>query len=196
MASGTLCGYAAVGSEAPQFQAKDLNDQECSLSMYKGKIVVLEWTNAKCPYVKKQYSKDTNNGVGNMQSMQIQYAQSPLGVVWIMIDSTPRDRENYLSSEGWKAQLQQWGARPTTMIIDESGEIAKLYAAQRTPEVFIIGKDGTLLYRGAVDSLRGTDPGEIEEFSNLPWLRKALENVTKDRRIVPPETIPYGCPIR
>jgi hypothetical protein len=101
-----------------------------------------------------------------------------------------------LSPEGWKAQLQQWGAHPTALIIDETGELAKLYGAQRTPEVFLVGKDGTLVYRGAVDSLRGTDPSEIEQFSNLPWLRNALENATNDRRVVPPETIPYGCPIR
>jgi alkyl hydroperoxide reductase subunit AhpC len=194
--SGVLQGYAAVGREAPDFHAKDLFGQECSLSQYKGKIVVLEWTDPKCPYVKKQYSKDTNDGVGNMQAMQKRFTQQSVGVIWIMIASSATDKNGYLSPDGWKAQLQQWGAQPTALIIDDSGHIANLYGAQRAPEVMVIGKDGTLLYRGAVDSLRGTDPAEIEQFNNLPWLKNAIEKAIQDRRVVPPETIPYGCPIR
>lgn len=193
---GIMFGYASIGTEAPPFDVKDFNDQECSLSNYNGKIVVLEWTNPKCPYVKKQYSKDTNDGVGNMQAMQKHYTDPSIGVVWIMVASTPPDRPGYLTADGWKAQLAQWGAQPTTLIIDDTGELAELYGAQRTPEVMLIRKDGTLIYRGAVDSLRGTDPGEIEKYTNLPWLKNALENAILDRRIAPPETIPYGSPVR
>ena len=195
-AVGLLHGYASVGREAPTFQVKDINGQDCSLSDYKGKIIVLEWTNPKCPYVRKQYSKDTNDGVGNMQAMQKRYTQPSVGVVWILISSTPEDHPGYLTADGWKAQVQQWGAYPTTVLIDSSGDLADLYGAQRTPEVMVIGKDGALLYRGAVDSLRGTDPSEIEQYSNLPWLKNALENAVQDRRVVPPETIPYGCSIK
>ncbi len=196
LVAGSLQGYAAVGSEAPNFRVTDFRGQECSLSDYRGKIVVLEWTNPKCPYVQKQYSKETNDGVGNMQAMQKRYTDPSVGVVWVMIASSPADKSSYLSAEEWKAQLEQWGASPTTLIVDASGELAKLYGAQRTPEVMIIGKDGLLLYRGAVDSLRGTDPSEIDQFTNLPWLKKALENAVQNRRVIPPETIPYGCPIR
>ena len=144
--TGMMQGYASVGREAPNFQAKDINGQGCSPSDYKGKIVVLEWTNPKCPYVRKQYSKDTNEGVGNLQAMQKRYTQPSVGVVWVMIASSPADSDTYLSADGWKSQLQQWGAHPTTLIIDDSGEIADLYGAQRTPEVMVIGKDGALLY--------------------------------------------------
>lgn len=196
LVTGALHAYAVVGREAPNFHVQDFNDQECSLSNCKGKIVVLEWTNPKCPYVKKQYSKNTNDGVGNMQSLQKRYTQPSVGVVWIMVASSPKGSDAYLSPDGWKALLQQWGAHPTTLIIDDTGELAKLYGAQRTPEVMVIGKDEVLLYRGAVDSLRGTDPSEIEQFNNLPWLKNALENAIQDRRVVPPETIPYGCPVR
>ena len=192
----SLHGYASVGSDAPNFVAKDINGQDVSLEGYKGKVVVLEWTNHRCPYVKKQYSKDTNNGVGNMQAMQLRFTQPPASVIWIMIDSTSPNEDSYLSAEGWKAQLTQWGAHPTAFILDEGAQIAKDYGAQRAPEVFVIDKDGELVYRGAVDSLRGTNPKEIEEVSNLPWLKNAIENVIQDRRVVPPETIPYGCPIR
>jgi alkyl hydroperoxide reductase subunit AhpC len=191
-----LYGYASVGSQAPNFVAKDLNGQDVSLENYKGKVVVLEWTNHRCPYVKKQYSKETNNGVGNMQSMQLRFTQSPGNVVWIMIDSTSPGDESYLSADGWRAQLTQWGAHPTVLILDDGGEIAKEYGAERAPEAFVIDKEGELVYRGAIDSLRGTNPQEIEEVSNLPWLKNAIESTILGRRVIPPETIPYGCPIR
>lgn len=86
--TGMLQSYAVVGKEAPSFEVKDYNGQECSLLSYRGKIVVLEWTNPICPYVKKHYSKDTNDGVGNMQTMQKRYTQPSVGVVWIMIASS------------------------------------------------------------------------------------------------------------
>jgi peroxiredoxin len=196
LAAHGLYGYASVGSEAPNFVAKDINGQDVSLEGYKGKVVVLEWTNHRCPYVRKQYSKETNNGVGNMQAMQLRFTQPPANVIWIMVDSTSPDEDSYLSAEGWKAQLTQWGAHPTALILDEGAQIAKEYGAQRAPEVFVIDRDGDLVYRGAVDSLRGTNPKEIEEVSNLPWFKNAIENAIQDRRAIPPETIPYGCPIR
>jgi len=193
---GVVGAIAVVSREAPDFSAQDINGQECSLSSYRGQIVVLEWTNANCPYVKKQYSKETNSGVGNMQTMQRQFTAPSVGVAWIMIDSSTPGSQGYTGPEEWKSTLASWGANPTALIVDESGEIARLFGAVRTPEVFVIGKDGTLLYRGAVDSLRGTDPSEIERASNLPWLKHAVENAIRERRVIPPETIPYGCPIR
>lgn len=191
-----LFSYASVGDEAPDFHMTDINGQEVSLNQFKGKIVVLEWANPKSPYVRKQYSRDTNEGVGNIQTMQKRYTQPSVGVVWITIDSSSKESGDRLSPDEWKAQLQQWGAHPTALIIDDLGELAKLYGAERTPEVFVIGRDGKLLYRGAVDSLRGTDPGEIDRYNNLPWLKNAIENAIQDKRVVPPETIPYGTSIR
>jgi hypothetical protein len=194
--SGLAWADAYVGYEAPDFRAKDINGQECSLSQFKGKIVVLEWTNPKCPFTRKQYSMDNENGIGAIPVMQKRYSQPSVGVVWITIASSAKNGTGYLDAEGWKTQLQQWKASPTALIIDESGEIASLFDARRTPEVFVIGKDGTILYKGAVDSLRGTDPNEVTDPINLHWFRNAIENALQDRRVVPPETIPYGCPIR
>lgn len=194
--SGTMMAQAVVGEEAPDFHAKDLDGNECSLTQYKGKIVVLEWTNPKCPFVRKQYSHSNDEGIPVLPSMQTRYTQPSFGVVWIMIASAAQDGTSYLDAEGWKKQLELWGAHPTAMIIDNTGELAHLYDARRTPEVYIISKEGVLLYRGSVDSLRGTDPNEVTAPANLHWLRNGIENALKGNRVVPPETIPYGCPIR
>ena len=194
--SGSMMAQAFVGGESPDFQAKDNSGNDCSLSQYKGKIVVLEWTDPKCPFVRKQYSRANDEGVAALPSMQKQFTQPSVGVVWIMIASAAKGSDSYLDVAGWKQQLDLWGAAPTAMIIDDEGVIARLYGINRTPEVCIISREGELLYRGSVDSLRGTDPNEVTAPANLHWLRNGIENALKGNRVVPPETIPYGCPLR
>ena len=49
---------------APDFQLLDSNGDEIVLSSFRGKRVVLEWTNHGCPFVAKHYKS------GNMQSTQ------------------------------------------------------------------------------------------------------------------------------
>ena len=44
---------AVVGQPAPAFTATDSNGRSVSLSDFKGKPVVLEWTNPECPFVQK-----------------------------------------------------------------------------------------------------------------------------------------------
>lgn len=193
---GALFATAYVGEVAPNFSAKDILDKTQTLSDYRGHIIVLEWTNPRCPFVRKQYSKDTNDGQGNMQAMQKQYTQPSVGVIWLTIASSSENRPGYLNAEEWKSKIAEWGATPTAVIIDSHKEIARLFGARCTPHVFVIGKDGTLLYQGAVDSLRGTDPNEIARDDNLHWFKNALEHAIQDKRVIPQETIPYGCPIK
>ena len=57
----------AIGAAAPDFQLADVSGQTHSLADYKGKYVVLEWTNPECPFVQKHY------GSGNMQKLQEAY---------------------------------------------------------------------------------------------------------------------------
>jgi alkyl hydroperoxide reductase subunit AhpC len=193
---GSLGATAYVGDEAPNFSTQDIFGNEITLNKYRGHIVVLEWTNPRCPFVRKQYSKDTNDGVGNMQAMQKQYTQPSVGVIWLTIASSSENRPGYLTPDEWKTKLSELGASPTALIIDSSKQIARLFGARCTPHVFVIGKDGTLLYQGAVDSLRGTDPSELNRDDNLQWFKNALEHALQDKRVIPQETIPYGCPIK
>mgnify|MGYP001060954398 FL=1 len=71
---------AKIGELAPSFTAVDINGEEFKLEDQKGKIVVLEWTNHLCPFVKKHY------GSGNMQSIQKSATEN--GVVWVSIVSS------------------------------------------------------------------------------------------------------------
>ena len=47
---------AIIGQKAPNFTLTDLNGTPRDLALYRGKIVVLEWTNPACPYVVGHYA--------------------------------------------------------------------------------------------------------------------------------------------
>ena len=55
---------ATVGQPAPNFTLKGADRNDHSLADYKGKYIVLEWTNPDCPFVKKFYNSNA------MQTLQ------------------------------------------------------------------------------------------------------------------------------
>src|ERR1700722_15561188 len=71
---------ATVGQPAPNFTLTGADDKSHSLADYKGKFVVLEWTNPNCPFVHKFYNS------GTMQALQKQ--ETAKGVIWLRINSS------------------------------------------------------------------------------------------------------------
>src|SRR5271155_3391611 len=69
-----------IGQPAPAFTAVDSQGNIRHLSDFRGKTVVLEWTNAECPYTRKHYTS------GNMQSAQALARKQ--GVVWLSVISS------------------------------------------------------------------------------------------------------------
>ena len=82
---------AKVGEAAPAFTVTSTSGNPVSLGSYKGKIVVLEWTNHECPYVRKHYE------TGNMQALQRETTGQ--GVVWLTIISSAKGEQGYVRSE-------------------------------------------------------------------------------------------------
>src|SRR5665213_2364379 len=85
-----LCPIAAqaapdIGKPAPEFFASAADGNKVDLASYHGKIVVLEWNNPECPFVRKHY------GSNNMQKLQA-YAHSK-GVSWITVNSAGAGKE-------------------------------------------------------------------------------------------------------
>ena len=96
-----------IGEKAPDFQAIDSNGASHNLSDFKGKTVVLEWTNHQCPFVKKHY--ETNN----MQSLQKKYTDQ--GVVWLSVISSADGKQGHLSGDEANIVSAKRGAAPTAI---------------------------------------------------------------------------------
>ena len=175
-----------VGEPAPSFTATDIHGNEFNLEDQQGKIVVLEWTNHLCPFVKKHY--ETNN----MQNTQKTATDN--GVIWVSIVSSAEGKQGYVSAQEALQIEQDAGAHATTRILDPSGEIGQLYGAQTTPHMFVISAEGNLIYAGAIDDKPGPNPDSVEGAKNL--VLAALDDLSAGRAVETPRTAPYGCSVK
>ncbi len=177
---------ATIGQSAPDFTLKDLAGRTVRLSDYRGRHVVLEWTNPGCPFVVKHY------GAKNMQALQKEAAAS--NVVWLAINSTETGHGDYLSP----AQLGRWmsehRAVPAATLMDESGQAGKAYGARTTPHMYIVDAQGRLAYAGGIDSIPSARASDIPAATN--YVRTSLAQALAGQPISQASTRPYGCTIK
>jgi peroxiredoxin len=172
-----------VGSVVPDFALNDLDGKVVKLSDFKGKVVVLEWTNPNCPFVQRVYREKIMPGV------QSEFTQKE--VVWLIINSTNPKHRDYLEPKELKRIYSEWGAVYTAYLLDPDGKVGKIFDAKTTPHMFIINKDGKLVYNGAIDD----DPrGEKREKVN--YVRNALNEILKGKPVSLSTTKPYGCSVK
>jgi peroxiredoxin len=175
-----------IGQPAPEFTAVDSQGNTHRLSDFRGKTVVLEWTNADCPYTRKHYTS------GNMQSVQA-LAQKD-GVIWLTLISSAPGKQGYVDGPGADALTQSRGAVPTAVLLDPSGTVGRLYHAKTTPHMFVVDKNGALQYMGGIDSIATTDASDIPNAE--PYLKEAMLAVVNTKAVPHPVTKPYGCSIK
>lgn len=184
----SLSAYAGVnvGKPAPDFTGVDSQGIKHTLSQYKGKTVVLEWTNHDCPYVKKHYNS------GNMQKLQNNATAN--GIVWLSIISSTPGKQGHVSGEQANQLTQSRNAAPTAVILDETSEIGLLYGAKTTPHMYIIDKTGQLVYMGGIDDIPSKDEEDIAGANN--YVRAALDAMAAGNTIEDSITRPYGCSVK
>lgn len=187
----SCCTYSAsaltIGENAPTFSdVPSAHSKKLSLADYRGKWVVLEWTNKDCPFVRKHYDS------GHMQKLQKTYTGK--GVIWLSVISSAPGKQGHLDASGAPANLQSQKASPTDVLLDPKGALGKLYGAKTTPHLFVIDPEGKLRYQGAIDSVRSTDPEDIASAQN--YISLALEAGLAGRPIETSTTQPYGCSVK
>lgn len=175
-----------VGKPAPDFAGTDTQGVTHKLSDFKGKNVVLEWTNPGCPFVVKHYDSK------NMQKLQEKYTAQD--VVWLSINSSAVGKEGNMTPEESNQYITEKGAKATARIIDADGTIGKLYDAKTTPHMFVIDKEGTLVYMGAIDSDSSFKPESIPGATN--YVAAALDSLSAGKPVEVASTKPYGCGVK
>lgn len=188
MAVATTAVQAAVkvGAPAPDFSVTDIQGKTHRLSDYKGKTVVLEWVNPECPIVGKHYNS------GNMQKLQ-QTATSD-GVVWFAINSNAKGEQGDYDDAKAAGWMKKHNAAATAYVRDQSGNVGKSYGAKTTPHMYVIDGTGTLVYNGAIDSIRSGNPNDIPKAEN--YVAAALKAVKEGKPVAKATTQPYGCNVK
>ncbi len=177
---------AAVGQPAPAFTATDSNGRQVSLSDFKGKPVVLEWTNAECPFVQKYY------GGGDMQKLQAEAKRQ--GAVWLTVNSGAPGKQGHVSGAEANAKLKAQGSSPTAYLLDADGSIGRAFGARTTPHMFVIDPKGTVAYAGGIDNLPTADPADIAKAQ--PLVQLALADVAAGKPVATATSRPYGCSVK
>jgi peroxiredoxin len=176
----------STGQPAPDFTLKDATGKPVKLSDFRGKYVVLEWTNPGCPYVRKHYNS------GNMPGTQQEATAK--GVVWLSINSTEKSSFDYLEPAKLVAWQNERKAKPTAMLMDEEGTVGKLYGARTTPHMYIVDPQGKLAYAGGIDSIASSDADDIKKAVN--YVKQGLNEALAGKPISNATTRAYGCSIK
>jgi peroxiredoxin len=183
----TMVAYAVrVGNAAPDFTGTDSNGKTQKLSEYRGKYVVLEWTNNGCPYTQKHYES------GNMQALQKEWTDK--GVVWLTVLSSASGEQGYMTASQENAYIGKEHAAPTAAILDSTGVIGHAYEAKTTPHMFVIDPSGKLIYAGAIDDHATIDSSDIKSSKN--YVSDALSESMAGKPVATAYTRPYGCSVK
>lgn len=177
---------ATVGQPAPSFTLTGADGQKHSLGDYRGRIVVLEWTNPGCPYVGKHYKS------GTMQKLQAETTGA--GAAWLRIDSSAAGQEGYVEAKDAAAQVARDKSHETEFLVDPDGKVGHLYGATSTPDMMVIDASGVLRYSGAIDDAPSADPATLVNAHS--YVRDAVAAVRAGKSVDPAVTQPYGCSVK
>lgn len=188
LAGFSLLAQAApqIGQPAPDFSGTDVDGKVRHLNDFRGRTLVLEWTNHDCPYVRKHY------GSGNMQALQSAAAKD--GVVWLSIISSAPGKQGHVTPAEAKELTSSRHAAPAHVIFDASGDIGRAYEAKTTPHMFVIDSKGILVYMGGIDDKATTDQADIPGARN--HVATALAELKEGKAVSQPITKPYGCSVK
>ncbi len=174
-----------IGETAPNFTLDGTKDH-VSLSDYHGKIVVLEWLNHGCPFIRKHYDSK------NMQTLQRKYTAKD--IVWLSIISSAPGKQGHVDKKGVEKEMKENDSGATHVLLDPTGKVGKLYEAKTTPHMYIISQKGELVYQGAIDNRPDADQDSIASAKN--YVAEALDQLLSKQKIKVAKTKAYGCQVK
>lgn len=174
-----------IGKPAPDFTATDINGKTIKLSDYKGKIVVLESYNSDCPFCNNQYK------TGATQDLQKDLAAK--GVAWLLVNSVNPNHPSHRTAEQAKQEIADKKIMATAWIDDSSGAVGHLYDMKTTPDMYVIDKNGVLVYQGAMDNK--PDP-QHDPRTARNYVREAVDDLLAGKPVEVSQTKPYGCSVK
>jgi peroxiredoxin len=168
-----------LGDPAPDFTLPDTDGNPTPLNGEGAAATAVVFTCNHCPYALAWHER--------INEVAREYESR--GVRTLQISSNDAERYPRDSFEAMKQRVDN-GEFATPYLYDESQEVARAYAAETTPHVFVFDSDGRLVYRGAPD-------GDYrDESQDAKWLRAALDAALEGQPVTPAETEAVGCSIK
>ena len=165
-----------LGEAVPDFKLHDTSGKEHRLSDYRGKVVMLHFWSATCPFVMRY----------DERLKEITNDYSKRDVIVLAIDSNSNETPDQI-----KAVAQKRGV-PYPILIDPGNKVADQFGAITTPHVFLIDQKGKLAYEGAVDDQGWSEDNPVK----IRYVREALDAVLAGSEAPHPKTKTVGCTVK
>lgn len=185
-ASTAPAAAAAVDKPAPDFTLNDYEGKPVHLADYKGKIVVLEWFNPDCPFVKASHNK------GSLKGMAKRWTDK--GVVWLAVNSAAPGKQGHAPER--VAIGKKDFAMEHPILADETGKVGRMYGATNTPHMYVIDAAGNLVYKGAIDNSADGEGESPTGGKLVNHVEEALNDLMAKRPVALKETRAYGCSVK
>lgn len=176
MATNTL----QIGSPAPEFNLKGVDNKFYSLESFNDKdVVIVVFGCNHCPYVIANEDR--------LIEIQKDYAEK-IQVIEINSNDDAGYPEDSFENMKIRANEKEFNF---PYVRDEDQSTAKAYDATHTPEIFLFDKDRRLAFHGKIDD-NWQDPSAVK----TKYLRNALDELLAGKPISVPETFTIGCTIK
>jgi peroxiredoxin len=171
-----------IGEKAPDFTLPNVDGTQVSLDdlLSANKAVAVIFSCNHCPYVIGWQDR--------MVAIQADYADKGVQLVSINANDVKKYPEDSFDNMKKRHADENFNF---PYLRDESQEIARAYAAERTPEVFLLDSAGKLHYHGAID-----DNYQDADQAQAHYLRDALDAMLAGNAPATAETAPVGCTIK
>lgn len=158
------------GGRAPDFRLPDLRRVSHALSDFRGRIVILNFWSAECPWAER----------ADRELLTFLDAWKEQ-VVLLPIASNANELPDLLARVAAERGLP-------LVLHDAEQKVADLYGARTTPHLFVIDREGILRYQGAFDDVTFRQRTPTQNY-----LRQAVEAVLAGCQPDPDITPSYGC---
>jgi hypothetical protein len=160
-----------INQPAPDFSLPDLLGTQHRLSEGRGRIAVLNFWSAECPWVER-----------------VDLVLLPALASWGPAVALLTVAANAHESDALLAEASRERGLP--FVLRGSPEVLDAYAVEITPQFVVIDRDGIVRYTGAFDDV--TFRKRLAERQYLP---EAVAGLLAGRLPEPARTQPYGCAV-
>lgn len=160
------------GDLVPDFTLPDLEGAPHTLSDYRGRVVIVNFWSAECPWAERAGSQ--------LKQWLGEWGER---VVLMTVASNANETLELIAEA-----THQRGLAP--VLLDSGCVLADAWGAQTTPHAFVVDEAGVLRYQGAVDDVtfRQSEPKRF-------YVKEAVDALLAGRLPEVTSTPAYGCTI-
>jgi hypothetical protein len=110
-----------------------------------------------------------------------------------MISSAP-GKEGYVSPQQANKLTADRGAAPTAVLFDPTGKVGHAYGARATPHMYVVNREGALVYTGGIDDQPSARLDDLKIAKN--FVDQALNEIAQGKPVSVTNSRAYGCSIK